>query len=332
MSADDIDFATAAPPNGPPHNTEVATGLPLVTTRHRRSTGPGFDPTSGYGRINAARLVRWISSGRIPPQAEIDGVPWYQVLSPAQEVTVAGVIGDDPEPLLALRGAGRSRPVAGPVSVAGGGRRHRARGALGGAGQDPLARVAALFPPSVKLDGSPVAANRAARPRPVHVHHPGGRRGRRRDGRHGATHRIPAPGRQPRARGADAFAQLDRGPPGARPPGAGRVRRPPGGHGRRNGPRLRRRREGPPGLARPHHRRHGLPLRRSGLPVEGGAGGAPGGDHRWCGRRGSGRHVGTRARRGRHRSLGTGLGLGLRGEAPARLRRSGPTPPSRTGG
>ncbi len=85
MSADDIDFATAAPPNGPPNNTEVGTDIPFGTTV-RNPTGPGFDPTSGYGRIDAARLVQWISSGEIPPQAEIDNVPWYQVMSPTQQV------------------------------------------------------------------------------------------------------------------------------------------------------------------------------------------------------------------------------------------------------
>ena len=97
MSADDIDFATAAPPNGPANNTQVEDRLPLVTTQ-RDPTGPGFDPTSGYGRIDAARLVQWISSGRIPPQAEIDGLPWYQVLSPSQQVTVSGVIGTTRSP------------------------------------------------------------------------------------------------------------------------------------------------------------------------------------------------------------------------------------------
>ncbi|HXQ75795.1 MAG TPA: S8 family serine peptidase [Acidimicrobiales bacterium] len=158
MSADDIDFATAAPPNGPPHNTEVATGLPLVTTR-RDPTGPGFDPTSGYGRIDAARLVRWISSGRIPPQAEIDGVPWYQVLSPAQEVTVAGVMGTTRSPSwrYEVQVAPGQSPDQSAWRVVAGGTGHGVRSGV--LAKIPLARVAALFPPSVKLDGSPVAAN-----------------------------------------------------------------------------------------------------------------------------------------------------------------------------
>ena len=43
-------------------------------------------------------MVQWIASGRIPPQAEIDGLPWYQVLSPAQQVTVSGVMGTTRSP------------------------------------------------------------------------------------------------------------------------------------------------------------------------------------------------------------------------------------------
>ncbi len=108
MSADDIDFATAAPPNGPANNTKVSTSLPFVTTK-RDPTGPGFDPTSGYGRIDAARLVQWIATGQIPPQAEIDGMPWYQVPVPVAGRDRLRDDGDDPQPLVELRGAGGSR-------------------------------------------------------------------------------------------------------------------------------------------------------------------------------------------------------------------------------
>ena len=158
MSADDIDFATAAPPNGPADNTKVSTGLPLVTTQ-RDATGPGFDPTSGYGRIDAARLVQWISSGRIPPQAEIDGMPWYQVLSPSQALTVSGVIGTTRSPSwrYEVQVAPGEDPAQSAWRVLSAGTGHGVR--TGPLAQVPLSEVAALFPRSTKLDGSPVAAD-----------------------------------------------------------------------------------------------------------------------------------------------------------------------------
>lgn len=158
MSADDIDFATAAPPNGPADNTEVKTALPFATTT-RNPTGPGFDPTSGYGRIDAARLVQWISSGRIPPQAEIDGLPWYEVLSPAEQVTVSGVTGTTRS--ASWRYEVQVAPGESPsqrawrVVSSGTGRGVR----TGVLARIPLSRVAALFPKSVELNGSPVANN-----------------------------------------------------------------------------------------------------------------------------------------------------------------------------
>ena len=158
MSADDIDFAKAAPPNGPADNTKVATDLPLVTTQ-RDPTGPGFDPTSGYGRINAARLVQWIASGRIPPQAEIDNLPWYDVLSPTQQVTLSGVIGTTRSPswryeVQVAQGEAPARSAWRVVSSgAGAGVR------TGVLAQIPLSEVAALFPTSIRLDGSPAAGN-----------------------------------------------------------------------------------------------------------------------------------------------------------------------------
>lgn len=158
MSADDIDFATAAPPNGPANNTKVTTGLPLVTTE-RDPTGPGFDPTSGYGRIDAARLVQWVSSGRIPPQAEIDGLPWYQVLSPSQQVTVSGVMGTTRSPSwrYEVQVAPGEAPAQSAWRVVSSGSGHGVR--TGVMARIPLSRVASLFPKSVKLDGSPTTAN-----------------------------------------------------------------------------------------------------------------------------------------------------------------------------
>ncbi|HXW39388.1 MAG TPA: S8 family serine peptidase [Acidimicrobiales bacterium] len=158
MSADDINFQTAAPPYGPPDNNQVQTSLPLVTTV-RDPTGPGFDPTSGYGRIDAARLVQWIAAGQIPPQAEIDDMPWYQVLSPSQTLTVSGLVGTY-----------RSRSWHYEVQVAAGETpsQHDFRVVASGTGDGvrqgvlatvPLSEVAALFPRSIRLDGPPAQPN-----------------------------------------------------------------------------------------------------------------------------------------------------------------------------
>ena len=158
MSADDIDFATAAPPNGPPNNTKVGTNIPFGTTV-RDPTGPGFDATSGYGRIDAAKLVQWISSGMIPPQAEIDGLPWYQVMSSSQQVKVSGVIGTTRSPSWRYEvqiGYGES-PAQSAWRVVSSGSGHGVRKGL--ITSVPLSLVAGLFPKSVKLDGSPAEAN-----------------------------------------------------------------------------------------------------------------------------------------------------------------------------
>ncbi len=154
MSADDIDFKTAAPPTGPPDNNQVQTSLPLVTTV-RDPTGPGFDPTSGYGRIDATRLVQWIASGRIPPQAEIDNLPWYQVLSPTQSLTVGGLIGTHRSPSwrYEVQVAAGETPAQRDFRVVASGTGRGVR--TGVLATVPLSEVASLFPASVRLDGSP---------------------------------------------------------------------------------------------------------------------------------------------------------------------------------
>ena len=163
MSADDIDFDKAAPPNGPPHNTAVSTGLPLVSTQ-RDPTDKGFDPTSGYGRIDAARLVQWIASGRIPPQAEVDGLPWYQVLSPSQSVTLSGVMGTTRSPSwhYEVQVAAGETPRRSAWRVVSSGTGQGVR--TGTLAQIPMSEVVALFPSSVQLGGTP--ATRDGQPDP----------------------------------------------------------------------------------------------------------------------------------------------------------------------
>lgn len=158
MSADDVDFATAAPPHGPADNVKVTTNLPLVTTR-RDPTGPGFDPTTGYGRIDAARLLRWIAAGRIPPQAEIDNLPWFEVLTPSDTVTVSGVVGTTRSPSwrYEVQVAPGEDPAPSAWRVVRRGTGHGVR--TGPLATVPLSEVAALFPADVHLNGSPVTAS-----------------------------------------------------------------------------------------------------------------------------------------------------------------------------
>jgi hypothetical protein len=158
MSADDVDFQTAAPPDGPPDNNQVQTSLPLTTTV-RDPTGPGFDPTSGYGRIDAARLVQWIASGRIPPQAEIDDLPWFQVLSPEQSLSVSGTVGTTRSPTwrYEVQVAAGETPSQRDFRVVASGTGTGVR--TGELATVPLSEVAALFPASVRLDGTPAKAD-----------------------------------------------------------------------------------------------------------------------------------------------------------------------------
>jgi hypothetical protein len=56
-------------------------------------TGPGFVRRFGYGRTNARSAVDAITSGRLPPQVDIESPEWFQVLSPAAgKVRISGRI------------------------------------------------------------------------------------------------------------------------------------------------------------------------------------------------------------------------------------------------
>src|SRR5439155_20205744 len=84
LAADDIDFSTPEPP-GPPNN--FATTLPAS---QRFVTTAGWDQITGWGRISANKLVRFVAAGQIPPQADITSPRWWQSLPTAGTTTVAG--------------------------------------------------------------------------------------------------------------------------------------------------------------------------------------------------------------------------------------------------
>lgn len=88
MSADDVDFQTAVVPSGsdaantnpePPDNYAVVS--PYPTTRY--PTQPGYDTYTGYGRIDAANIISWLAAGKIPPEASLGEMQWFQTYNPS---------------------------------------------------------------------------------------------------------------------------------------------------------------------------------------------------------------------------------------------------------
>jgi hypothetical protein len=153
LSADDVDFQTAAPP-APADNYSVSS--PIPTSRY--PTQPGFDIYTGYGRIDAARILSEIQEGRIPPEARIDQPGWFETYSPSQTLTVSGLVG-----------AVRAKSYSWTLEVAAGaqpepGSWHDvASGSGSGRDEGVLARlrladVAQLFPPGTDSSSGPVSA------------------------------------------------------------------------------------------------------------------------------------------------------------------------------
>ncbi len=162
MSADDVDFATAAPdarPAQPADNYAVhAAGVPLATTT-RYPTTPGYDIYTGWGRLDAARAVQWVAEGRIPPEAAISSPGDFQIFPPAGSLTVRGTVGAVRAPSYRYQVdvAPGPAPSAGAWRVAaqgaGRGIRHGVLATLS------LAQVAALFPGgAAALTGGAVTA------------------------------------------------------------------------------------------------------------------------------------------------------------------------------
>lgn len=96
MSAEDVNFATAAPkadPPAPSDNYAVSnTGIPLGTTTMYPTT-KGYDIYSGWGRLDAARAVQWVSEGRIPPDAIITSPGELLSFDSHRDIAVKGIVG-----------------------------------------------------------------------------------------------------------------------------------------------------------------------------------------------------------------------------------------------
>ncbi|MCL4423349.1 MAG: S8 family serine peptidase [Actinobacteria bacterium] len=160
MNASEVNFQTAAPPYGPPDNYAVV--APVPTTRYR--SHPGYNQYFGYGRIDAAKIVSRIAAGDIPPEAQINNLPWFQSFSPGGTLTVEGMVGTP-----------RSRSYKYQVDVGIGAdpepgtwhlvKEGRGRGVFTGTlAKIHLSSVAALFPSGTSFTGGPVGVDGAPDP------------------------------------------------------------------------------------------------------------------------------------------------------------------------
>jgi hypothetical protein len=149
MSADDVDFATAAPnadPPAPADNYAVSsTGIPFGTTKMYPTT-PGFDEYTGWGRLDAARMVEWVSEGRIPPESEIASPGYFQTFTTSGSLRVTGRVAAVRSPSYRYQvdvGVGPNPAPSAWYLVGHGVGRHPRAGLLA---TIPLASLAALFP------------------------------------------------------------------------------------------------------------------------------------------------------------------------------------------
>ncbi|MEW5988408.1 MAG: S8 family serine peptidase [Chloroflexota bacterium] len=72
MTADDVDLSG-----------HYQVSIPLVPSR-RYPSQPGWDMYFGYGRVNANLMVTAVMSGTIPPEADITGPRWFEIVDPDQ--------------------------------------------------------------------------------------------------------------------------------------------------------------------------------------------------------------------------------------------------------
>jgi hypothetical protein len=79
-TADDIDNT----------GKEALTDAPVAGQRYPAT--PGYDPFFGYGRINAASMVRAIDAGQIPPESYIDSPKWYATVPTTTPIRVMGTV------------------------------------------------------------------------------------------------------------------------------------------------------------------------------------------------------------------------------------------------
>lgn len=163
MTADTIDFQTPALnaiPPALPNNNAVISAWP--TSRY--PSQPGYDMYTGYGRENAAKVVEAIASGRIPPEAQINGPGWFDTFSPGGTLTVTGMTAAVRASSYTWQlevGVGTS-PTPGSWSVlASGAGTKRLSGVLA---RVPMSEIASIFPAGTDFTGGPVGTGGAPDP------------------------------------------------------------------------------------------------------------------------------------------------------------------------
>ena len=83
LTADDVDFAT-------PNPTEPANDVESGPGTTRFPTAPGWDATTGYGRIDAAAAVRSLAGRSVPPEAAVVSPTPGELVDPSRKLEVRG--------------------------------------------------------------------------------------------------------------------------------------------------------------------------------------------------------------------------------------------------
>jgi hypothetical protein len=163
MSVDDVDFTTAAPkatPPAPRDNFAVSnTGIPIGTTTMYPTT-KGYDIYTGWGRLDAARAVQWVSEGRVPPQALITSPGSFVTFNTSTNIPVIGTVGSPRQRAVKYQvdvGIGVAPADNSWHLVAEG--TASAGGKTGTLGTIPVARLAAMFAAAHEsIEGGPVTS------------------------------------------------------------------------------------------------------------------------------------------------------------------------------
>ncbi|MBK5287762.1 MAG: VCBS repeat-containing protein [Acidimicrobiia bacterium] len=139
-AADDVDFST---PNAVDPANDFLSGSTV-----RYPTTAGWDGTNGYGRLNAYELLKAVRDDRIPPEADLTGPQWFDVLPTTGTLRITGHVGAPKARAFAYRveWAVGMQPPAYPGTDTWhvvGGKRHRTRPKDGTLARLDLATVAA---------------------------------------------------------------------------------------------------------------------------------------------------------------------------------------------
>lgn len=93
LTADDIDFGSAVTASADGKTVaEPADDVDVAPGTRRFPTTPGWDATSGYGRLNAFEAVKSVRAGSVPPEARLDSPRFDELFGVTGEVDVDGFV------------------------------------------------------------------------------------------------------------------------------------------------------------------------------------------------------------------------------------------------